>query len=136
MQYWKQLVKHGENNGDCFRTCVACLLDKTPEEVPHFFDKSNDKPYEKMREWLRGIDLDIAFIPVWDVSPALMRTVAPGLYYILCGRSSDGENHAIIGCNGETVFDPSWTDVGISQPLDNDEYYIAFLIDKRFTNHE
>lgn len=125
MQYWKQLVKHGENNGDCFRTCIACLLDKSPEEVPHFFDKSNDKPYEILRTWLRNQGLEIAFVPIWDTD--VLQITAPDIYYILCGRSSDGENHAVIGCNGKIVHDPSWVDVGISQPLDNGEYYVAFI---------
>ena len=52
-----QTVKHDPENGlygDCYRACVACLLNLEVDQVPHFYhDGCNSEIGDKRcREWL------------------------------------------------------------------------------------
>lgn len=106
-----------DHNGDCFRTCVAAILDLPIEQVPHFLAMGKGSVTEPFREWLkqRGLDCVHLCLGSWDV---VKRTYFDnwGRHVIVSGRSprlrADGgaKQHAVIGkCAGyglELVHDP------------------------------
>jgi len=46
LKYYKQLFKHDPgkkaNAGDCYRTALACLLGKPPDNLPYFLEEPYD----------------------------------------------------------------------------------------------
>lgn len=54
MKFHKQLVVDAKR-GDCFRTCVACILDRDVESVPNFCEKdSASEQWEQIVTWLHS----------------------------------------------------------------------------------
>lgn len=133
----KQLFRHKPEEGvigDCWRTCIACLLDLHPSEVPHFTDGSwNDSAATtaKTRAWLRSRGLgfvELAYSGDLEAVMASLAANAPGAYYLLGGNSRTGCGHSVIACGSEIVWDPSQTDAGIVGPMDDGYYWATFFV--------
>ncbi len=132
----KQLYLHKPAegiSGDCYRTAIACLLDRAPAEVPHFYDhnvapgdgEQHRDAWLAEQGWFR---VAIAFNSDLVSLLRMMEALNPGTYYILSGFSRTGVNHSVIGCGGEIVHDPSLTDAGIVGPCDDGFYWIELLL--------
>ena len=148
MTPFKQIVQHNPDAGafgDCWRTCIGCLLDLHPTLVPHFVQQANekygpecltDKSTELARAWLleRGYTLmSISFDAAhkgngedWFGRDTL---------YILGGASPNIDGcHAVIGRgNFEVVWDPAPSGKGLAGPwydkgTDAHYYTCEFLI--------
>lgn len=126
--------------GDCYRTCLACLLDLRPGSVPHFVEIDGwDKPpaesrvNELTRQWLNGWGYDfieIAWSGLSDPQQALdiLGGCAPDIYYIFSGLSRNGTNHSVIGLNNNIVHDPAIDNSGIVGPMTSGQYTAMFLV--------
>ncbi len=115
--------------GDCYRTCLASLRDADPETVPNFADPEIAKAFgesfdDAIDNWLAGEGLyrvTVAIEAEKDTPPghALQKlgevTVGINGYYLLCGESRLGCNHAVICCGDKIVHDPSG--FGIVAPI-------------------
>lgn len=138
----KQLNRHDpENNiyGDCWRTCIACILDKHPSEVPHFLDESKAKiktgeEIKKCSRWLRKHDITRMAIPI--SSPSLREAMEfvskwnPHMHFILAGQSKNEVNHCVICQDGKIVFDPSQDESGVVGPCADDGCYWIEIFSK------
>lgn len=41
--YYQLITNHSDHTpGDCFRTCIACLLEIPPEQIPHVYETTKD----------------------------------------------------------------------------------------------
>ena len=124
--------------GDCHRACIASLLDKPLDDVPHFMDGLADSPEDgtefarRQREYL----LTVGFVPLQLAYacelPDLYRVQAllnPDTYYILGGRSIRGLNHSVLCLNDQMVHDPAGMHegCGIHEPLSDGYYFVTFL---------
>lgn len=129
MMFHQQNTKHNppESYGDCMRTCVACLLDRDPANVPNWFDPGqiDDRfapdPWVNMEEWL----IDAGYCSVKIAVPDQLAEVSnymgimnPGLLHILMGNE-----HAVIACGGNILHDPSWLQLGVKNPE-----YMMFIL--------
>lgn len=143
----KQLFLHDPDNhiyGDCWRTCIACLLNIKPEQVPHFYTKEMqdaEQVQTKMNEWLNaGYGLKTVDIPflgdsLEDVQQCF-KVRNDGVHYILTGKSKNSNvNHCVICRNGEIIHDPAIDDSGIAAPCDlvsisgrQGFYWVGFLV--------
>lgn len=105
-----QLILHNPENGkfgDCFRTCIACILD-IPDVtlVPHIFENGFDDTaiwQQPLNEWLSKLGLayiDVACAEGWFDSWNI------NTYHIISGNSPRGFSHAVVGRNGKMVWDP------------------------------
>lgn len=105
MQRWLAKNENG-TVGDCWRTCIASILEVDRDDVPNFVeiemeDEESTAWWDATNEWLneRGfhlIELDLN-VQNW----------APDGYTILSGRSPRGEhNHCVVGKGVEVVHDP------------------------------
>lgn len=85
--------------GDCWRACVASLLDYRIQDVPHFFEQDDRMGWLRVDQWLRGRGLKPANLSPWHVPPSMR-------YVILTGGSprDPSETHAVIGDLGETTI--------------------------------
>ncbi|HEV7913020.1 MAG TPA: hypothetical protein VGP22_04590 [Albitalea sp.] len=133
-----QLFRHRPEEqqiGDCWRTTIACLLDKHPSEVPHFLDGcwgDARQANANTRAWLATQGL--SFVEVAYQACALESILAsvsainPDTYYLLGGNSRTGCGHSVIACNDQIVWDPSIDDAGIVGPMDDGFYWVTYLI--------
>jgi len=136
----KQLFEHNPaagSYGDCHRTCIACLLDLPPEQVPNFGEHYGDAPMfaSAVEGWLslhglRGVD----FLFQGELEDVLncMDKMNHDVYYLLGGTSKHGWGHTVIGLNDRIEWDPSLTDSGIVSPLEG-FYWITVLTPLAFT---
>ena len=119
MKRLKQLNKHDPDNGfygDCYRTAIACLLDKdSPDEVPHFIDKDNEDWEADTREYLKTQGYGFASFGFLSQEPmaesfqnvqSFMERVNPDILYIISGISVRGNPHVCIALNGNVIWDP------------------------------
>lgn len=133
----KQLHRHRPADGqigDCWRTCIACLLDMAPGEVPHFVDgcwQDSAKSMANARAWLAGQGLAIIeYALSADLSDVLrsVGAINPGMYYLLGGNSATGVGHSVVCCDDGIVWDPSLDDAGIVGPMDDGYYWVSWLV--------
>ena len=135
----KQLYKHDPEAGtigDCWRTCIACLLDRSPEDVPHIMVdcwEDSETANRKTREYLatQGLDfIEYAMSPGSSFEDILSHvgTVNPDLHYLLSGTSSNGIGHSVICCNDAIVWDTALDDSGIVAPMSDGYYWITWLV--------
>lgn len=133
----KQLFRHSPAEGligDCWRTCIACLLDLRPDEVPHFCAdcwEDNQKATANAREFLALANLDFVEVAFQGDLDLILRGVAaanPGKFYLLAGNSKNGVGHSVICCDDRIVWDPSLDDSGIVGPMDDGYYWVTWLV--------
>lgn len=86
----------GDPGGDCFRACVASLLELDLDQVPHF----------AARDWPRSLELWLAERGLCDVWICWTPDgwVPPGPH-IRGGQCSRG-SHAVVAVGAEIVHDP------------------------------
>lgn len=124
-----QLIAHDPSAGaygDCYRTCIASILDLETEAVPNFFGdaESYENPdigIARREAWLAARGLVMTTF-AWSGEAMTLADVLsvsghgqPHSPIILCGLSSLGCNHAVVVMGGKIVCDPSGN--GIVGPL-------------------
>jgi hypothetical protein len=124
--------------GDCFRTCVACLLGLPAGNVPHFNDRlaSDATPAEVYRatkaadDWLGARGLRLVRVGYCGDLDSVLDCLAksnPGLPCILSGTSRNGVGHCVVVLDGAIVCDPSLDQSGIVGPLADGVFNIEYL---------
>jgi len=133
----KQLLRHNPaagQIGDCWRTCIACLLDLAPDQVPHFVEPHlDDGPAATAfaRRWLasRGFGLiQFAYTGALQGILDAQAAVNPDTYFLLGGMSRSGVLHSVIARNDAIEWDPHPDDVGVIGPDPNGLYWLEFLV--------
>lgn len=107
--------------GNCFQACVASLLDRPLSDVPHFAE-ANEWPLNFHR-WLD--EQGLTCVEFKDSNPDA-RAEFWG-HHMIIGPSPRAGKHAVIGLNGEIVFDPHPSNEG----LGDGEVSYAFICQKR-----
>lgn len=95
-------------NGRCMNACLASILEVPERSVPDF----QDDQYQDVNKWLRPRGLRYSQIPIGDTPPAGWHTTE--------GISPRGGMHAIVGLDGEPVWDPhpqDGTGRGLVKPI-------------------
>lgn len=139
MQYQMQKYKHQPEVGiigDCFPTCLACLLEIPRDDVPHFFEDWDGDPapqWENVHTWLSGQGVRLLKIPYsgdgdYEAVISCVGNVNRDYRFLLTGTSNTGANHIVICKNGTIDHDPSIDQVGIVGPCDDGIYWIEFLV--------
>ena len=136
MLFNKQLNYHNPEEGiygDCYRTCIACILNLQPKTVPNFaqlYWDDNEKWDEENRKWLKERNLGIASIAFQQELSSLLEDLKKfnDIYFILTGRSRNNTNHAVVCYNGKIIHDPSIDNSGIIDYATDGYYHIELLI--------
>jgi len=145
----ESVIEHNppDSYGDCFRACIASILELPSFEVPHFAllaheeNGSDEDMVALCRKWVAPLGLGYIDIPLQSSSVDEMlrfcHRFAPGTHYVLTGQSKRGFGHCVIGYDDQIVFDPTYRDEpdghgligGIhDQDLDVDFMWIGFLV--------
>jgi hypothetical protein len=120
--------------GDCFRACVASIMEMQARYVPHFFDDGCDgeEGHKRCEQWLnlhKCAPFYIAFSAKMTLQEFLNMIAAAGkVNYILFGKTQAGVPHCVV-CHGlDIVHNPAWYCSQIVEPIDGQ--WQAMLITK------
>lgn len=127
--------------GDCFRCCIASLLDLDALQVPHFLE-TGMLNQAQLNTFLG--DLGLAYIEVgWNDTSYKQwlgfqaEQADTPIFTVITGKSPRGRfNHSVVARNGKTVHDPHPSMAGLDGPLVDVDgislgcYAIGFLIPK------
>lgn len=113
----------GFPNGNCFATCMACILDLEVRDVPNFCGNDGDEWFLEANRWLqRRFHLRMIVLK-WDSKA----NAAYGLGDALCiasGPAARGFMHSVVWQAGKLIHDPHPDGTGlIGEPED----YVVFL---------
>lgn len=132
----QQLFRHDPENGvygDCFRTVIACLLNRHPSEVPHFCNGPDDgKTDDRVRDYLAPLGLKLVRICFHGLSMdeimAIGDSYSLGMHWLLTGTSRNGTNHVVICHGAKIIHDPSIDQSGIIGPASDGHWWIELLV--------
>lgn len=130
MRFNFQTILHNPEEGhygDCWRTCIACLLDLKPDEVPHFALQGKNY-FESTQSWLHERGMALYEYAYRD--DFLMQGIK-GCFHILSGpspRDPVNVRHSVIGLDGQVVWDPHPTQAGLHDANDKSSWYITLII--------
>jgi hypothetical protein len=105
----------GRPAGDCFRACVASLLELPIEEVPHVVEdhvRGGTHWAIALNRWLRPRGLGYVEMPAQGSSCYGMLDVSGG-YYVASGPGPRGYPHAVIEREGVLAHDPHPSGAGL-----------------------
>lgn len=123
----KQTIFTAENViGDCWRCCIAAVLQIPAENVPHFAAGNhsqadaqkwlNDRGYVMINVTGGGHSSAIHF-PRWARTADEKSESRAHYPLIVCGPTvrtkKPGQHHAVVMVDGKTVFDPHPSDAGL-----------------------
>lgn len=146
MYFWKQEFLHRPDDepptvGDCQRAVLACLLELSLEDVPHFGElawQDADRHRKLVQDWLlhQGyIEVSIPFSGDHTAEEvmAFFGKMNPDTYYMLSGLSANDVCHVVICCNDSLVWDTSKDASGIVAPvpdenIDQSFYWVSVLV--------
>jgi len=91
--------------GDCFRACVASILEMSSDEVPNFVGEYEELWWQKFIEWLKPLNLTAYDIPAETQDG--YEVVTSG-YVILTADSPrfQGGLHCVVTLDNVIVHDP------------------------------
>lgn len=111
-----------EEWGNCFSTCIACLFDMEPDDVPHWLadcDGDQQQAAEACQQWLqaRGWAMHAW---LWPEFPDDLHRGLAGVVGVMTGKAPKPPHwpHAVLGqLDGRggwrLVHDPGRTDAGL-----------------------
>jgi hypothetical protein len=140
----KQLFLHRPEEGivgDCFRTCLACVLDLPVSGVPHFYQElfNFDDPEEPVAEqvhartnaWLAA-KYGLRFVEIaysLDIEP--LREYISWAFknlHVIIGCNSKNGGHSVVMRNKDYMWDPAIDNSGCVGPMDDGYYWIGFIV--------
>lgn len=139
MKIQKQKYEHDPENGiygDCYRTCVAMILDMDRDTVPHFSKMAALNPdgpsaSEYLRQWLKPQNLGLFSVVLSKHNTTeevleMLGHIENDVPFMLIGESAryKGVGHVVVVKNGKIIADPSGS--GIIGP--SEDYYWVELI--------
>ena len=99
--------------GDCLRTCVAMLLDRRRDEIPHWLDKGDVDGWDEERDrWMELQGLWFIEIPYTgegiqaDHIARVRLEMNPGVPFMLTGKSPRLTNHCVVIDGNGDIHDP------------------------------
>lgn len=107
----------GDGKGNCFATCIACILDLPVERVPNF---CGDHP-ESDGEWLRAANRWLAQFGLRYIEFTFGDWVTdshglPGCHVVVSGPGPRGCDHATVWLDGKLAHDPHPSGAGLIEP--------------------
>lgn len=133
----RHLQKNINNqNGDCFRTCIACILGtENLEDVPNFMENGTDYFWINFFKWLDENNLGYF---EFDIKDKTAPSIVPNGYCVLTGKSNIVDAlHCVVGRTeydintGETkiffMHNPNGDQVNF---LNGDVQYVGFIFKK------
>lgn len=103
--------------GDCFRACIATLMQVLPSNVPHFFEDGDvDQAWKKIHAWLATQGYSLFSLPLYSEGGAPLQPILdyiasvnkPDVYYLFNGIGGfSGDSHVVVCRGNRIVHDPN-----------------------------
>lgn len=107
--------------GNCWQTCIACILDIDPAEMPP--QEKYDWNYHSTVNWYLREHHNLAYVEIHlpEESLSILQIAPPG-YHMLTGRTvrsdaQDGARHVVVGQYGKMVWDPHPSRAGLLEEI-------------------
>lgn len=138
----KQLHLHKPDEGsygDCWRTCLACILDKPPEAIPHYYatfwmDGTNisNLVHNATNNFFLEAGWGVRFVeyPI-ECDYEQLRTYIDHYFkdmYVIVGCNSKNGGHSVIMKGYDYIWDPAIDNSGCVGPMDDGYYWIGLLV--------
>lgn len=107
-------TQFGKPRGNCFATCLACILEIPLDDVPNFCEHDNWR--DETDKWLEPYGLfyqDIVLIG--DARDELTQYWG---YHVISGDGPRGLRHSVVGYRGKMVHDPHPDGGGVSGDIE------------------
>ena len=127
--------------GDCFRTCIACILNMERDQVPHVYAEvfNYDDPkttvapqaHAALNKWLANYGMRFVEIPVECPDYETLRTYTSHYFsdlHIVLGCSSRNGGHSVVIQGKDYIWDPSIDNSGCVGPMEDGYYWIGLLV--------
>lgn len=116
-------------HGDCQRAVIASLLELPITEVPHFLQQAKGDAagfWEGLQSFCRS--KGFAYLTVPARSGAAFFGADDGVYHEISGPSprGNGVTHAVVGRDGQVVFDPHPSRAGLLG--DSTQWEYSYLV--------
>jgi hypothetical protein len=145
MLFNKQLNLHKPEEGifgDCYRTCIACILNLVPEQVPNFADNfwEDTVGWDKAtKAWLKSQGFSSMAIQYVGISLEQLLVElgesVPSLHLILTGKSANNIDHCVVIKEGKILWDPSLDNSGIVGEASTGGYFVEILVPHSSSTH-
>lgn len=120
--------------GDCFRACLASVLET---QVPHVLHDNCDASRQRKRidQWLKPRGLAFLEFPLAVETPRQALKVAgsltqwTGVHYMLSGVTRRGGGHYVVCRKNKIVHNPT-PGIEIVGPFDNDVFWLGIIADR------
>ena len=91
-------------DGDCFRACVASILEMDLDQVPNFVGMHPQEWFHALEEWLRHFGLGALYVRADEE----FKTFAPPGFSVLSVDLKDSDvGHCVVAKDGKIAWDPS-----------------------------
>lgn len=135
----RQLTQTNLDPGNCWQTCIACILDLDPEVLPPQVDYDKRERDGDGWKWVGPSYMGVlqrylrkhhglAYVELHQ-PPELwsILSVKPGVLHMLTGRTirtaTNGSRHVVVASAGKMVWDPHPSRAGLT-----DEIQPSFLV--------
>lgn len=140
----KQLYLHQPGKGligDCFRTCVACIMDMMPEQVPHWVAEFWDNKHKtcdtelvvkECNKWLRQFGYGYLEFPIGPDNTIeqlrgwLVKYTENN--YVIVGCTSANGGHAVVMKGEDYIWDPAQDNSGCKGPMSDGYFWIGLIV--------
>lgn len=129
------IVKHDppHSYGDCLRACIASILNRDINSVPHFYRDGNDERGKiELHSWLNENGYRLFYTALGASSSLddiflMMSDVNKDIEYLLFCQCTDID-HVVVCQNNKIVHDPAWYRSPISGPTTMGLWVIAVIV--------
>ncbi len=139
----KQLHLHRpEQNqyGDCWRTCIACILNVPPNNIPHYYEQLwkegeniSQEVHAATNEFLADAGYGVQYIEIpVQCDEEQLRVYISHYFkdmYVIVGCNSKNGGHSVIMKGYDYMWDPAIDNSGCVGPMEDGYYWIGFLVD-------
>jgi hypothetical protein len=116
-----QTILDGER-GDCYRACLASILELALEDVPHVCLHADWR--ERTVAFLRPFGLGLLTVNVFPED--YPRELFPDAWHVMAGPGQRGVRHAVVGRRAIMLHDPHPSGAGL---LSIEEYDFFLALD-------
>ena len=114
---YQTIQANGVQQGDCFRCCIASLLELRAHNVPHFYEDASEGlldygTVQKMQDWFRSQANPLYYFEIGfpvSLHQVLhgMADVNTNLSYVVTGRNRNKQTHSMLARNARFIHDPA-----------------------------
>jgi len=114
-----------KGKGDCLRACLATILEFDINEMPNFWERTQngEKFFNLVDNWLiKHFSLKLLTV---RISEEEINSYTENVLCIAVGKSSRGVNHAVVWFDNEIFHDPHPSKSGLVSNIP--DYFIFFI---------